>query len=74
MGSQVNLPGSVSGSGPRMYLGWNYRAVMKKRCGQTKKPQLPEESLVGKIFPLAFFMIVISEGVDFGVSQLDSLT
>lgn len=55
-------------------LGWNPRAGMKKRCGQTKEPQLPRESLVGRIFLLAFFMIVISEGVDFGVSQLDTLT
>lgn len=47
---------------------------MKKRRGQTKEPQLLRESLVGGIFLLAFFMIVTSEGVDFGVSQLDSLT
>lgn len=47
---------------------------MKKRCGQTKEPQLPRESLVGRIFLQAFFIIfIMSEGVYFGVSQLDSL-
>lgn len=72
MGSQVSLSGSGSGSGPRIYLVWTHRAVMKKSCGQTKEPQLPRESLVGRIFPLAFFMtVLIREGIDFGVSQLD---
>lgn len=70
MESQVSLPGSGWGSGPRMYLGWTHRAVMKKRCGQTTEPQLPRESLMGRIFLPAFFMIfLISEGVDLGVNK-----